>query len=91
MFISAHPLGDHDHDHDHHICDHHEDQRCAPLSAPLWAQLQIYRHCSAPQTSSCNPEHEHYEGDGDNHDEDGDDNRDDNGDDNNQCAANLFV
>ena len=88
MFISAHLCGDHDHDHDHHICDHHEDQRCAPLSAPLWAQLQIYRHCSAPQTSSCNPEHE---GDVDDHDEDGDDNSDDNGDDNNQCAANLFV
>ena len=36
----------------------------SPLSVPLWAQLRICRHCSAPQTSSCNPvNHNHHHND----------------------------
>ena len=51
----------------------------SPLSDPLWAQLQICRHCSARQTSSCNPGHCHHDEDDDNDDDNGydDDNDDD--------------
>ena len=52
-----------------------------PLSAPLWAQLQTCRHCSAPQISSCNPDHR-YDHDDDNDDDNDYDNDYDNDDDN---------
>ena len=43
----------------------------SPLSVPLWAQLQICKHCSARQTSSCNPGHRHHDEDDDIDDENG--------------------
>ena len=43
----------------------------SPLSVPLWAQLQICKHCSARQTSSCNPDHRHHDRDDDSDDDNG--------------------